>query len=169
MASITELKEKWVNSAGDIKRQQEEFRQKLRKDFEEYTKEFFENVTGVHAITWTQYAPYFNDGAACEFTVNDMYAMDKESHDKYLEEGGYAEEYSNWSYWEPYGQKTPITQVSDLPDYMQKHYEGAPEGLFEFLMFLSRIPDDIYLATFGDHVEVILTKDGTTVREYEHD
>ena len=33
-------------------------------------KVFFDTCPEVEEIAWSQYAPYFNDGDACEFSVN---------------------------------------------------------------------------------------------------
>jgi hypothetical protein len=35
--------------------------------------------------------------------------------------------------------------------------------------FLKRIDDDVFKETFGDHVRVVLTKDGVQTEEYSHD
>ena len=45
----------------------EEMREILTKE----SKELFGAVPGLGAVTWTQYAPYFNDGEPCIFRVND--------------------------------------------------------------------------------------------------
>lgn len=48
-------------------------------------KEFFENSPEVKMVTWTQYAPFFNDGEACVFSVNDieMFGSDDVDEDDY--------------------------------------------------------------------------------------
>jgi hypothetical protein len=45
-------------------------------------KDFFERYAEiVHYVFWTQYTPYYNDGEACEFRVNDVYLVLKNDED----------------------------------------------------------------------------------------
>ena len=38
-----------------------------------------------------------------------------------------------------------------------------------FVAAVQKLPDEIFLDAFGDHVRVIATKDGFDVQEYDHD
>ena len=50
-------------------------------------REFLEKYDNVDNIFWTQYTPYFNDGEACEFSVNDVYLVLKGDEDACEYEG----------------------------------------------------------------------------------
>lgn len=57
-----------VNQLNEAKRaMQEHGEAALKTAF----KEFFDACPAVKEVAWTQYAPYFNDGDACEFTVHE--------------------------------------------------------------------------------------------------
>jgi DNA repair exonuclease SbcCD ATPase subunit len=57
----------------------EEARAKMKKEgkvaINEAIQSLLENVPGLHAIEWTQYTPYFNDGDPCYFSVHDVHAF----------------------------------------------------------------------------------------------
>jgi hypothetical protein len=48
-----------------------EFSKKATEKLKEVFKEFWDSNPEIKVVTWTQYAPYFNDGDPCEFSVND--------------------------------------------------------------------------------------------------
>lgn len=52
---------------------QKEMREKSTGYIELAAQSVFENCPEVESIFWTQYTPYFNDGEACEFSVNEIY------------------------------------------------------------------------------------------------
>lgn len=111
----------------------------------ELFKEFFEKHPKAQSITWTQYTPYWNDGDACYFRVNEMYLQ---------LEGEEDEDYYNG--WDPYGlkkEKDPEMKA------MGKDFEEVESSL----------PEDVMEHVFGDHVKIVATREGFKVHDYEHD
>jgi hypothetical protein len=108
---------------------------------------FFENNPQIQQIGWTQYTPYFNDGDECIFGVNDMSFITDSVEDQELAEN---EDVGKWH--QPW----------------QDHHPFAAPFL-EFTKQMGRLPDEVYQSAFGDHVQVIATRDGFEVDEYEHD
>lgn len=131
-------------AAFDEKRK--ELTAQLKKDFPALLAPLFDKYPGVKNVRWTQYTPYFNDGDSCEFSTNAAYAdlnWDGEEEDEDDEE-----------------EETTKTEEAEVP-------EGAED---EFQEVLSSIDDSFYKDLFGDHVEVIVNRNGTIdIEEYEHD
>jgi len=102
-------------------------------------------------IRWTQYTPSFNDGDPCEFGVHDYYVKlaslcTDENRDNELEE--YPDDDDRYA--SSYGIEV-VTMKSDV------------KSLFS-------IPgEDAYESAFGDHAEIVATREGFTVEECSHD
>ena len=105
-------------------------------------KAFFDAHPEVEAIRWTQYTPYFNDGDACVFSVNDFTYRTTDpqaSCPEYADDDGFVDD-------------------SDGPIASAVHeFERGVED------------DDIFEAVFGDHGQVTADRNGFTIDEYEHD
>ncbi len=106
--------------------------------------EFFKSHPEVEAVRWTQYTPHFNDGDACEFSRNEFYVS---------------------------GANLPLKKdaSSDYGDDFYSDYDlsvkmvGSLEKTF-------RDTDDLFIAAFGDGVQVTVTPDGKfEVEDYDHD
>lgn len=110
-----------------------------------------------YAIQWTQYTPYFNDGEACTFGVNDPSLRklsdddsEDEDNDPDNDEGITFSSYG--SEWNPVVEGVTKKCVRAVKDV----WDGIPEDMLE--------------QAFGDHVAVLIRKDGTfEVSEYSHD
>lgn len=112
----------------------------LQADF----KEFFEKNPTIEALRWSQYTPYFNDGDACVFSVNDPTIKVQG-----VEGGGdYDDGFSDVRYW-----------GEGIPD--------ADKATHEFWKQVSS--DEIFQTVFGDHAQVTATREAITVEEYSHD
>lgn len=59
-----------------------------------------------------------------------------------------------------------IEGVDGELDYNSKEYKEIKENIREFL---SQFDDELLRNLFGDHVEIIVTKEGISVEEYEHE
>lgn len=60
---------------------------KLAKDaLSEGAKAIFEEYPKLTGFRWTQYTPYFNDGEACEFSVNTDPCIRTEADEEFLDE-----------------------------------------------------------------------------------
>lgn len=111
-------------------------------------KEFMEKNPKFTAICWAQYTPYFNDGDPCTFRMGEVAFTAGEDTD----DGPYGEGWHDSTYGEP---EAPF----DAADYAAiDELGGAISGM-----------EDEMQTIFGDHVKVIVTKDGVTTEEYEHD
>lgn len=143
VAALSEL-------SGKRKAIEEQAREQAKNILAPGLQQFMTDHPEIEAIRWEQYTPYFNDGDPCEFSVGEIHyklaSGDEEAGD---EEDGF--EYLS-SYGKPEG-------FAEQPWY---------KALEELGSALSGSEDEL-LAAFGDHVRVIVTKDGVDVEEYEHD
>ena len=63
-------KEKIEEMVEVFKKQKEEFSEKMKKEFNNFFKEFFEQHPEITEVKWSQYTPYFSDGDPCVFSAN---------------------------------------------------------------------------------------------------
>ena len=122
-------------------------------------EEFFKAYPGVEYIHWKQYTPYFNDGDACVFRVDDAgILLSEEMAKDYCKKAD--EDYNE-------------VDASEDPDYGNPRYieEATYNGEFPKLKEAwGSIPESLFLAAFGDHVQVTVKRDGTVnVEDYDHD
>lgn len=125
----------------------------------------------VEAVRWSQYTPYFNDGEACEFSVNEysigikFFGLD-ENDSTYRNDGFFTED-DVYSY--PDGFK------ASLPDHgrvYKTEINGVDISGIDDLLGIVPISDyheDFLRESFGDHAEVTATREGFHVEYYEHD
>ncbi len=132
----------------NAKKQMAEFKEKMKQDgkqfFAEQCKELFQKHPTLLKFGWVQYTPYYNDGDTCEFSANLDYP-------KFLLVGMDEDLYDE----EPYYSKDEVTDESIVWNSIRE--------------FLSQFDDSDVEILFGDHCEVIVTKDAVEVEEYEHD
>ena len=157
---------------GDITKPYRENRaeQKTAADMEALLNEVF--ASGVKALGWTQYTPYFNDGEPCIFRVNGgeqmYYVGDGEPNinDFYPYE---SEEDDNWKsaysdptkVWDGVQRKyVPSGEIATIEFYTAKRFFTALDrGEFE----------EVCLTNFGDHAKVLALPNKFVVEYYEHD
>lgn len=134
----------------DLQQQVVQLREKKASLAEKVIKEiadnFFFKYPEVEKFMWTQFTPYFNDGDTCTFEVHteDMYVLTKaalDNRDYSKDEWDYEEFYLEWN--------SPMRKDLVLP--------------------LCNIDNEDYLEIFGDHVKVIIGREGMKVVECEHD
>ena len=89
----------------------------------------------------------------------------------------------SWSQYTPYfndGESCTFSvnngdvTVNGLSEWDQDDNDAEtnvkPEVFKQFENILQSVPDEFYMELFGDHVEVIVNRDGTiSTEEYEHD
>ena len=144
----------WVKRLNDTiadakKKAKEEGQAALKEAF----LELFEVQPKLKGVYWTQYTPYFNDGEPCYFRVNEAYLSaewTKEEDAEHSSDDMHFEYPSTWK-------ATDEEKATKEPVYK------AVRELF------AAIPDEVMEATFGDHVEVIATREGFEVNDYSHD
>lgn len=148
----------------EIKKLKKEMLEASNKIFTDLSKSIFEEHPKVESFSWTQYTPYFNDGETCYFSVNN----------DYISINGEPVDESDWI------SETKITSYGTW-NRDKKVYEGRVEvpnlnydaelakAADEIRDFLKHFDDDFFLEQFGDHAEVVVTKDGVSINDCEHD
>ena len=63
-------KQKLLALAEEISELNDKIRKVFNEGLKEYSQEIFTNNPKIKGFSWTQYTPYFNDGAPCEFGIN---------------------------------------------------------------------------------------------------
>jgi hypothetical protein len=128
----------------------------------------FDKFPEIHAVRWSQYTPYFNDGDACYFGLGEFWlgiteeqshnlSPDEEFEDS-LEENGvsYVSSFSKYDY------KTgAISYLSER----HKELENALKNVEETCHSL----EDLLKEAFGDHVKITVTRKKIEVEDYDHD
>ncbi len=134
-----------------------EFKNSGKEAIEESIKEIFESHPELEAITWTQYAPYFNDGEPCTFSVNDVYyklvsKKDESSEENTDEEDEDDDEYESWDDV-PYNEKTRTPLEKKLHAFEKQ------------LQSLQELAEVVY----GPDCRVVVNRNETIIEEYSHD
>jgi hypothetical protein len=156
---------------GDITKPYRENRapQKTAAEMESLLNEVF--ASGVKAIGWTQYTPYFNDGEPCIFRVSAgewMYYIGDEEvsvSDFYQyeeEDNGWKSAYSDpTKVWDNAQRKyVPSGQIATIDFYTaRRFFSELDSGAFE----------EVCLNNFGDHAKVLALPNKFLVEYYEHD
>jgi len=125
----------------------EEFQEKAKKVFNEELKDILKNNDGsIEEVVWTQYVPYFNDGDACEFSVNEAVLKLKDSE---YDEGN--------CYYDLYDQT------------LSKKQELILDNVNELI--LSNTLEDALKDMFGEHslVKYIVKTGKFEVEDWDHD
>lgn len=137
----------------DLQTKYEDKVQKVGKPaFVELSQPCFDACPELEAIAWTQYAPHFNDGDACTFSVNDVGYFSKT----------YAEESEDF---DPYdGDLGGYSDKGDLASKAKKAFDAFDKFL------QGTIGSDVAERVFGDGYKIVIRRDGTVeVDEYRHD
>lgn len=124
------------------KKYDEILRNEAEPSIKEYFKELFEEFPNLESVKWSQYTPYFADGDACEFGVGEAYVKFKGNDTDGDNGDGYMGSYDD-----------------------NKEAEKISRKINEELCSA----EDALLIAFGDHAEVIVSKDKIVVEEYQHD
>lgn len=127
----------------------------------------------IQAYRWTQYTPHFNDGDSCTFGVyssgikfDETICPGKEGSDGEINYGGdcgdgFLEDYQlNKDFW---------SSKADILNFKQiKELEKAVKEVTKLFSHLSSMEKDLQ-ETFGDGVQVTVTKSGVETEDYDHD
>lgn len=172
-----EILEKIKAQLAEIQKQKEQLTEELRKDFAPMLKPLLDKLPdSVESIGWIQYTPYFNDGDECEFGVHtdldwglkinrqdlsdedEIINIDIYSAEKFIKHDG---SYEEW--------------IGKYPEYTIDTENNQDQieiikALSEVSGIISSIPEEILKDLFGDHMEVIVYRNGTIeTEEFEHD
>lgn len=128
------------------------------------TEGVFETFPGLRSIQWAQYTPYFNDGDACTFSVHECRVQFTEEYWSSLSETEKECFYEYGDGWE-------------FDDYQLKQLAATGKGeelrkLSQAIRELDSIKnnlEEMLEETFGNHVKVIVSRDGIKTKEHRHD
>lgn len=155
------------------------------KLFKEAVKGLFKEHPALQSFSWTEYTPHFNDGDECVFSTHfdSMLVNDEDDEDaeciytlenlnkllsnKKKSEARIVMELSDTSKdkWEVERLKRDLETVKtrDHEEVAEKY--RLKKAVYELL---SNIDDSVYENMFGEG-RVVVTREGITVEEYEHD
>ena len=140
------------------KKYQEEGQEKLKEVF----KAFFAEVPEIKTVIWTQYTPYFNDGETCTFNVHDPAFTNIEAD---------SEDFNDIKYNDYIGEKEDLFYIEYFYDDCTEA-AGISANSKKTMHKLSAIicgNDELMEFMFGDHVKIIVTKNGFSIQDYDHD
>lgn len=135
--------------------QQEKFRKDAQEKLKEYFAEFWEKNPAIKAVKWTQYAPYFNDGEPCEFSVHDPYFTNAEGDD--------LDDLSSWGEYD--GEKEGVWSDQD-PEFDGVNVEST-QSLAKLLT--SSVISPVMKTMFGSDNVIVATRDGFSIDYADHD
>ena len=144
--------------SAEQKKMQDQIAEEFKRFLADEIKTIFDG--NLQTLRWTQYTPYFNDGDPCEFRVCELNAVSKvdgEVEDYYDHTAPWESKKGEW-----YGLKTDDGETRFTID------EAKAINSFDDLIQSNEL-EPIMKQMFGDHCEVIITVDGVTTEEYDHD
>lgn len=141
----------------EFKKAKSDFMKDSRKVLAEEFKTFFDKYPEINAIRWNQYTPHFNDGDVCEFARHefDVRVTPKKTSaevgDEELIAGLETDEDDFYAGYEIDGATALGKALSELEDTLDSGCE------------------DVFKSAFGDGYQIIATRKGFKVEDYEHD
>jgi hypothetical protein len=143
-----------------------QFQRDAQVKLKEVFAEFWEKNPGIKTVIWTQYAPYFNDGEPCKFSVCDACFTNAEGSDL-----------NNVSKWGEYdGDKEDIWVESSFDPRWCKLVPEAIGVNVESCSYLSKllcsdVLEDVMEAMFGSDSKIYATRAGFEVEDFggKHD
>lgn len=124
------------------------------------------NVLNAHpeidAIGFTAYTPYFNDGEPCEYGVgpHSVRLLADFDDEPFTEEDCYIGDWADEWTLRYAGNK--VNGHFEPPDDLKSLYT-------DLVNLDADIDHDLYMHVFGDHVQVVVTRDTIIINEYSHD
>jgi hypothetical protein len=182
MKKIDELKTKISEANERIKELKKQVQKELQSEFNGALTELFDAYPFVKSLSFTAYTPYFNDGDTCEYNVHHDYCQfngyDEDRDDregegvdvlKLARETIYVEE-PNPDY-DPskggWGTRSSKTRWVKKPNSdFNPLYKEAVDA---FRSALAVVDDANWKDMVGDHVRVMITREGIETNEYNHD
>lgn len=138
----------WKATKEEFAKKQKEMFEEMKKDFVAESKKIFDKYPTINSIGVPAFTPYFNDGDTCYFIVDADSCM--VSINDVREDGIYG---------------------ADEEEKKDLGVEGVTsEAYVDVANFFGAFPDEFYENVFGDHIEVIVKRDGSTETiDYCHD
>lgn len=167
--AFNDAKDAMANMVEDLRAKQGALDAFGKTVMEEGFRAFFKLAPEVSHVTWTQYQPYFSDGDATRFSVNDYYfklwpnvtgSSNPDTEDFEEDEDTYDGEDGYTRYDFEYNEELKVRLGARA---------GGIEEACDILAEVFKIPDSVFEKAFGDGVKVIANRSGITAEEYEHD
>lgn len=133
----------------------------LSKDlFSKVTKEIFDKYPRIESFSWTQYTSYTKGvfvANVCDIKINGELVDQSDwiNPDTIIGQGTWNKE------------KKIFENMKIVPNV--KYDSVMSDASNEIVNFLSYFDDDFYLDQFGDHAEIVITKQGVNIHEYDHE
>ena len=113
--------------------------------------EFFAKHPTVESIRWTQYAPYFNDGDPCVFSVHELTVRVTGTPKDCGYDDGYLSDYQ-------------------LEKYEIENKDVLKADLMELSNLAEGVLEEVFELVFGNDVQVTVNRDGSVEKDdYNHD
>lgn len=156
-----------------IEKLQEEIRSKAKLTMQSVFTDFFNKYPEVRFLYWNQYTPYFNDGEECYFSVNELYAgnqkaVDEDVYGYDLEGSEYRPFLEKPDEWDRKYNPKEAQKWDALDSNAKKRAEAYFSDYHALAGFLLGLDEHLKIM-FGDHIEVIVTREGIETRDYEHE
>jgi hypothetical protein len=183
------LKKKISKAQKQIEKLKDQLVEDSQALFSASCREIFEKNPEFNSFSWTQYTPYWNDGDSCEFSAytdllyiddeeeeSDFYNADIDFKEVKQKEKTIKNLLAEIETLKKQGKKEDGWDIRHKQNRIEKLKELSleeTEKRFNFLKdindLLKNIDQDTLERMFGDHVKVVVTKDGIDVEKYEHD
>jgi len=146
------------------KKYEEELSKIGQEDFTELAEAVFTANPSINAIGWYQHTGYYKDGDACVFGVSNIMLRFEDDMNEDFEDDEFGCLYGDRKFYDAWGRA-----YQKFPNDDNKRGQLQAQFL-KIVSPFSEIPDDVYETVFGDHVSVVILRDGTVqVTEYNHD
>lgn len=133
-----------------MKKVREEASAIAKQAFKEGSKALFEQHPKLLAFGWRQYTPYFNDSDPCVFGVNEPAVLMEDDEECDIED----------NYWLYIRNRF----------YGEKKESEAGKAQKAVHQFINIFPEEILKSTFGDHMKIVVHRDGRLEEEeYDHE
>lgn len=133
--------------------------------FYSMSKSLFDKHPELKSFGWRQYTPYFNDGEECTFRSYHTDPNINGFNDDWGEEGEEGDlnllEMAHDSVWEDVDGS--YKNVPKTPD------ANAKEIVDKLKFFLNSFDDEDMKEMFGDHIEVLVDRNGVHIETIDHD
>lgn len=162
MTKTTEKKPSFDSLIESLHEVKEQARKSGKELLQQAFGDIFEKYPEVQSVRWAQYTPYFNDGAACVFGIDNFQVLlsapkvpAEEPEEPYDEDENDVDEDDGWvDLWSVSSGKLLSKEALDVLSKMEKQLTDNAE---------------IVETIFGNDCQVTVSRESTTVDSYDHD
>lgn len=165
-----------------VNKLKEEIHKESQKAFKQMVKDIFKKYQNLQSFAWHQYTPYFNDGDTCTFSayidyiylngsdesecLYDVQEFMNQVKDKKKSIAKLEKEIKSGDKWLVERNRQRIEEINNTNIEEVTIKYNTMKDIFNCL---SLVGEDVLQSMFGDHVSVIVSRDGITTEEYEHE